>query len=620
MSKNTQRLSQLVSTFGPGAMVDLPTRSVVVAGLEFWDIGGEAFKPVEEPRLRVRLERMLRRGGRLADDRSLSLRMPPADVDSLIDKPRGVDAPIFPTWFVCERVEAGPTSAVRRRRLVKWGELDGVKRNSYRFEDNRTSGVTPIRFVCACKKGHLEDIPWRWAVHGDGAPCEQSMWLEERGTSADPSNTSVVCHCGKRMSLAEAFLPRRLGTCKANRPWLLDRDPDGCGEELKLLIRTATNTYFPQVATLISLPAQDDALAGLISGIAEDFEEVHVFDDLALAKRFHKRIVATLSRWSDAEIFDQLQRIRDGQKAEVNSSPKVAEFDILASGQAEIGHDEPKAKLYAQTLPRDAWAPPGSQSMLSAIRDVVAVHRLQEVSCLYGFTRFEAAPTSTDGDFEDIRLAVDGAPLSRDADWLPAVEQFGEGLFLHFDAVAVQRWLDQPDPKRRNETLAAGYARWAKRLGDKAPDYPGTAYVLLHSLSHILMTEIALDCGYPASSLKERIYALATVSGGPVERCGILIYTASPGAQGTLGGLVGVAPRLAGIMACALDRARLCSNDPICADHEPDQRSGDRATHGAACHGCLLIAETSCENRNLLLDRSLLVETLSASGSGFFCT
>ena len=154
----------------------------------------------------------------------------------------------------------------------------------------------------------------------------------------------------------------------------------------------------------------------------------------------------------------------------------------------------------------------------------------------------------------------------------------------------------------------------------KRRPYPGTPYVLLHSISHALMAEIALDCGYPASSLKERVYALSESSrtAGDFDRCGILIYTASAGAQGTLGGLVATAPRFAHILQSALERLRICSNDPVCADHEPDDRSGDRATHGAACHGCLLIAETSCEMRNLFLDRSLLVRTMAEESAHFF--
>ena len=172
--------------------------------------------------------------------------------------------------------------------------------------------------------------------------------------------------------------------------------------------------------------------------------------------------------------------------------------------------------------------------------------------------------------------------------------------------------------REREQKLLDGYQHWAARFTGKRPEFPGTPYVLLHSLSHALMQEIALDCGYPASSLKERVYALRSSRGAAYDKCGILIYTASTGAQGTLGGLVGVAPRFANILQAALRRLEICSNDPICADHEPDERSGDRATHGAACHGCLLIAETSCESRNLFLDRALLVRTMQGNNTAFF--
>jgi hypothetical protein len=262
---------------------------------------------------------------------------------------------------------------------------------------------------------------------------------------------------------------------------------------------------------------------------------------------------------------------------------------------------------------------PAARLDLSPIKNLVAVHRLREVSCLYGFTRFEAAPTSADGDLEDVQLAVRGAPIARDADWLPAIEQFGEGIFIHFNEAVIAWWLKQDATRPRHDKLLAGYGHWRRRFSGKAPPFPGTSYILLHSLSHALISEIALDCGYPASSLKERIYALSSdKSSGSCDRCGILIYTATAGAQGTLGGLVGTAPRFAHILRNALDRSAICSNDPVCADHEPDNRSGDRATHGAACHGCLLIAETSCEMRNLFLDRSLLVATMADHGASFF--
>jgi hypothetical protein len=132
------------------------------------------------------------------------------------------------------------------------------------------------------------------------------------------------------------------------------------------------------------------------------------------------------------------------------------------------------------------------------------------------------------------------------------------------------------------------------------------------------MTEIAIDCGYPASALKERVYALADpASTQHLNRSGILIYTATAGSLGTLGGLVATTQRFAHILAAALRRLQICSNDPVCADHDPGNRTDDRALHGAACHGCLLIAETSCEMRNVFLDRALIVETMANGGANF---
>ncbi|MGO1305345.1 MAG: hypothetical protein ACTMKV_11235, partial [Sphingomonas parapaucimobilis] len=79
-----------------------------------------------------------------------------------------------------------------------------------------------------------------------------------------------------------------------------------------------------------------------------------------------------------------------------------------------------------------------------------------------------------------------------------------------------------------------------------------------------------------------------------------------------------VLPRLGAIAERALDRLALCSGDPICAEHDPDAHTDERALSGAACHSCLLVAETSCEARNLYLDRALTAQTLLAGGTGLF--
>jgi hypothetical protein len=139
--------------------------------------------------------------------------------------------------------------------------------------------------------------------------------------------------------------------------------------------------------------------------------------------------------------------------------------------------------------------------------------------------------------------------------------------------------------------------------------------VLLHTLSHVLIQSLAMRCGYPASSIRERIYA-----DSGAERYGVLLYTGSPDAEGTLGGLVQQARHLEDHLADALRMSALCSNDPICAQHGPGQSMEERWLHGAACHGCALVAETSCEMRNDYLDRALVVPVVGLAGAAFFGT
>ena len=254
---------------------------------------------------------------------------------------------------------------------------------------------------------------------------------------------------------------------------------------------------------------------------------------------------------------------------------------------------------------------------MSPVKQVVLVHRLREVVAQVGFTRFESIGTDINGELPDeLTLNVQAAPIARDAEWLPAVENRGEGVFLLFDAAAIGTWLQRPAVQTRLKMLAGGFAAWSSAHPNSTREFPRAPYYLLHTFSHLLMTAISLDCGYPASSLRERIYALPAEGSLP-DRYGILILTSSSDAEGTLGGLVEAARRIKEFARKALELAILCSNDPICAHHQPGEH--DHAPLlGAACHGCLLVPETSCEQRNEFLDRALVVPTVEACGAEFF--
>ena len=187
---------------------------------------------------------------------------------------------------------------------MRWTDLNPNGRKKYRDEaTGKAQDVTPLRFVCGCQKGHLQDINWRRVVHGDTS-CSEPMWLEETGTSADPRDTSIVCGCNARLSLEQLFQPGRLGQCRGARPWIGGRDPDGCDVNLRLLTRSATNTYFPQAASVISLPAADDELSRRNLGVPlRAPAEAEGPGDIKQGRKFNLQLRAALEGYSDEDVF-----------------------------------------------------------------------------------------------------------------------------------------------------------------------------------------------------------------------------------------------------------------------------------------------------------------------------
>ena len=592
MHDNLIRQSQLITLWGPGAMIDLPEYSVIVSGLDEWSALRR--DRVNEPRLVAKLRRIL-------DAPALDLFTPPRHEENA-QRRAPVGARIFPTWFIVKDARPAPRNAQwRRRRLARWDQL-----HKRRFvEDGKRKLVVPVRFVAACAKGHIDDLNWRAFVHPGGRPCERPLWLEERGTSGDLVDTYALCECGKERSLYEAAGSGNsaLGRCAGKRPWIGQFAQEACGEPSRLLVRTASNAYFPQTMTVISLPEFD---AGLAAKVSRHRERLKAADDLGALTSFRKlpELAAAFEDVDDAAVITEYRRQQGGA---VDAPVKEAEFEILDKGDARIGEDDPRAEFFAETLPRAAWDKDGDP-LLAAIDKLVLVHRLREVAALLGFTRFEAINPDKDGEID---IDVERAALAETVSWLPAVENRGEGVFVSFDADRVARWLERSGVRERGRRLQNGWRTWAQEHGRPQDGFPGLPYVMLHSLAHMLMTAIALDCGYPASSLRERVYAGDS-------RYGILVYTGSSDSEGTLGGLVETGRRFAVHLRRALRDNLLCSNDPVCADHAPDTSYEGRPLHGAACHGCLLIAETSCEQRNDFLDRALVAPTVSTADAAFF--
>jgi hypothetical protein len=466
MSDNEIRLSQMIMGFGPGAMIDLPSRSIIVGGLPLWRRQIEP-RIIIEPRLQEMLERSLTQSGRLAHGVRLTLRQPPYATNDADKMKRDVPALVFPLWFVCDPDSGtAPSTGGSRRRMIQWKELEWA---TGKFKDgNKTISVTPMRFVAACKKGHMQDINWRGLVHrGQGQTgCRSAMWFLDRGTSADPKDLSIECDCGARVEFEYLFAEGILGGCKGHQPWLGDQsvDPNGCSENLKLLVRGASNAYFPQVANVIALPVDSDHIGDTLKAYLSQLANIESVEELRGALRFSSELASILGNADPNLLFSKIQELKNTVKPDIpapSSSPKIAEFDILASGKATIGTNSIDSRLHATTLPDQEWKTGTSLERL--LSRVVAVKRLTEVTCLYGFTRLEPAPVASDGSLEEVLLAVEGASLG-DADWLPAIEQNGEGIFLQFDPAMVGKIVQSGFNLERISALRLAYQDWGLHL------------------------------------------------------------------------------------------------------------------------------------------------------------
>ncbi|WP_322513565.1 DUF1998 domain-containing protein [Chloroflexus sp.] len=585
------RRGQLLTTYGPGALFDLPRHAAIVGGLDAWPLPSE-LEEIIEPRLTRTIQV-------ITGVINPRLYAPPAADDAPGGKPLGVGVYRFPEWFVVQEAAASG-SRTRSRRLVHRKLLD---------KSNKFDGlpVVATRFVAACSRGHIDDIDWRAFVHRGKTDCRQQLWLDEHGTSGDLGDLAVRCECGAERSLVEATNREAhpLGRCNGRRPWLGLDSNEQCGEPLRLLIRTASNAYFPQVLAVLSIPERDSGIDAVVEALWDELSIVQEPGDLRVVKR-KLNVGERLAPFSDEEVFAAIQRKRSGV-VPLEKPLKQVELDAILAAPEGYGDDVPlNEDFHVRRLPDQVWR---KSSLSDGIAAVYQLHRLREVLALIGFTRFEAIMPNINGEYDQ---EVERAPLAREPKWFPAVENRGEGIFVQLDSAAVTRWLQRDAVQRRLKELAGGHVLWQARRNTKQP-FPGGPYVLIHTLSHLLIQSLALRCGYPMSAIRERIYV--DMVG---QRYGILLYTGSPDASGTLGGLVQQARSLEEHLDHALRTGMFCSNDPICAQHTPNNTLEERWLLGAACHGCALVGESSCEMWNDYLDRALVVPVFGLEDAAFF--
>ena len=601
------RPSQMLYTFGVGSIVELPNLSVMIMGLDDW--------PVEQGASEISEPRLLRAVQFELGTQVTKLLSPPVAPELTgyqagpFEETASIGVPVapFPRWLLCPycRLLAPVQSGLFELKL------DPYRRDRSRYvhricsKPGKAPTVVPARFLVACENGHLDDYPWVTFVHRGKTDCRYELRLYELGASGDITDIEVKCtKCGSARRMSDAFSDAgrvELAKCRGRRPHLRKFDEKACDAQQKSILLGASNSWFPITLAALSIPSSADRLGQLIEQNWAELEEC----ESAREVKLKRKLLHGLAAYTDEQIWEAVTtKRREAEKPE-------AEFSDLRDPEWQV-FSKPDPNLNSRDFKLRVVEPPMGYERF--FKKVVLAERLREVRTLIGFTRIESP-----GDLSDVTdfPKEKRVPLSRTPSrWVPTSEVRGEGVFLHFAEDAIHTWTKTV--KIREAEFFEAHRRW-RTIRGLPPDegFLTMRYVLLHSLAHALIRQFSLECGYTTASIREHIYCRPAREGHE-PTAGILLYTAAPDSEGTLGGLVSLGePRtLARHLDQALEGMRLCASDPLCAERHPHRDS--LTLHGAACHACLFLPETSCERGNKYLDRSVLVATVERSDLAFF--
>ncbi|MEU0675730.1 DUF1998 domain-containing protein [Streptomyces sp. NPDC006172] len=587
------RRAQAITTYGVGSLIAVDHESFVVSGLDEAD---RSWSPDESPRI---YERRL---ARLLDVDFF--RLPPASDDTSKDGLRVRRFPLMHSCPECTELrhhrEFNPPAG---RSVCGTCEVD----------------LVPSRFVVACEAGHLGEFPYRQWVHRSPdrgsttiGQCGGQLRLRSSGRTSSLRSVLISCTCGQapEVSMEGSFRRNALKDlglrCRGPRPWLGASAPtEECGLPLRTLQRGSSSVWQPVLKSALSIPPWSD---GRADPLAEHWDALREYDTREHVEIYLKGVF----KGACPVPLDDVMALLDAEQQEDSDGESATTFDhryrALRNKEYErlrSGNDERDHSRDEQFVCETPW---GDRSVLAplGVTGPMLVKKLREVRALKAFTRL-ADPESTT---EAKEMPLSGSPLR----WLPAMEVRGEGVFLRLDEDRLGKWEKAVAVAARIERMRTAHQRMLEqRAGDPSRVVSSPAsprMVLLHTLAHVLINEWSLEAGYPAASLRERLYA-------DDDMAGVLIYTATSDSAGSLGGLVaqGEPEYLDRTVRSAVRRAEWCSSDPLCME---TQVSGTGGTNLAACHACVMLPETSCEHNNILLDRALLVGTPRAPHLGFF--
>lgn len=624
------RPSQLITSFGPGSIVNLEHDTVMILGLQFWPRDSNEtkfFKKVSHPYLSRQLEKNY-------------FKMPISGDKSAIP------CISFPQWGVCQKCH----------QLQKHPKTTNSKNGFFCRFCNSDLPLFHSTFVQICDNGHIQEFPWeRWAhlnekigdagrkqcAKTDNEEPKLEFITTQKGISL--SNYKVQClHCGASRTMTGATDRkkfRQLGfmECYKNQPWLNKNDKKQCGEDIYGVQVNSSSVYYPCTVTSLLIPNWihdvDDVLdeneGANNNAIRSDRKYGKSYDAIM---DYHKdgMFKELLEHYTKEVIIKRLELRYESANLEISTEGEALdqEFDDFS----DLDSRTIRGPLHDRKVDIEPILIDSSSSLNDyGIMTLKKFHRLVSIQVLRGFTRGTPPdPYATENDIakHPFRPISSGSQMDHETgelhpiDWLPAVETKGEGLFFKFDENRLQNWEKRPNVIERFNVIVDSYAENinAQNRSEKQSvleRFSSPRYLLLHTFAHLLIREIADYAGYHEASLKERIYSTSNKK----MRNGIMIYTSSSSSEGSLGGLIrlGDVKSFEEIIENTVKKSNSCSRDPLCGETNPviaqnEGISSGTQLSGSSCYSCTLLPETSCQNFNNLLDRWMLQDPID----GFF--
>jgi hypothetical protein len=602
MKQRKIRAAQLITPFGPGAIVDVGGESLVCKDISEWP--EHKCLPLAENSLEKILGKTIRR--------------PPLDDSGAV-----VPFARFPKWMFCPSC----------RRLYF---IDHAVDKANQYDKPVCTGkecskatLVPMRFIAVCENGHMQDIDWHWWAHKNAQPSqsgrcnnrsEAELYFETKSASGGDFNSMEIrCKCGSRNTFDQLIGIPYPSKCSAKQPWQ-GYVQESCNAKLNVLPRAATNVYYPEIRSALDIGS--DAIASaignesafiewlktdpaevrsikVVSGMEKNWKEK--FPDL------YGHIIREAARnfYLDEDLIKKnLFDFIDGASIDspiANDLSDKSQHGILRGEWAYLSRAESFDGANFKTRVENI-AKLTALGFSDIFEQVTMIDRLREVKALVGFRRIKP----------DAETTIVPSDLNKNSNWMLGIDTFGEGIFIKFSEDLIRKWESDilKSIEGKSTKLAEKCIRWGRQ---PSHIYSSPRFISLHTFAHGLIRRLSFDTGYPATSLKERIY----VGGQEDSMAGLLIFTSEGDSEGSLGGLVrqGEPDKLINTIKNTLIDLSWCSSDPVCSELENQGLDG---LNSSACHACCLISETSCAFNNTLLDRRLVVGSIDGKLKGLF--